>query len=135
MARDPRYRPGRRRKPTVAWLLDWAAGVLLGLIAALLGLGLAALIGEASPELRWMWALAAWPLGAGLGVWLGAGPPLHAKTLAAALGGSVLAAGLTLSPVWLQLELDGLGVALAIAMLVAAPAAARVALGWARPSS
>jgi hypothetical protein len=132
MARDPRYRPGRRRKPTVAWLLDWAAGVLLGLLAALLGLGLAALLGD--PATPWAWALGAWPLGAGIGVWLGAGPPLHSKTLAAALAASVLAAGLVLAPAWL-LELDGLRIAAAIAVLVAAPACARLALGWARPSS
>ena len=132
---DPRFRPGRRRKPTVAWLLDWAAGVLLGIVAVLITLGLVHVLvasGPGKPHVSVTASMVAWPIGAALGVWLGAGPPLRlgvwlSAQLAAALGAAVL-----LSPIFLGLESAPLRGLAGVAAAILVPACARVGLGLTR---
>jgi hypothetical protein len=129
------YRPGRRRKPIVSAVLDWAAGVLVGILLVMLGAGLVTLFVPGGLErLGALVAMAfiAWPIGAALGVWLSAWRPLTARGLGWAFGLSLVGAGVLMLPFWLDVESDLLRGAAGIAALVGAPVFARVGLGLAR---
>ncbi|HLT37355.1 MAG TPA: hypothetical protein VK034_13775 [Enhygromyxa sp.] len=133
---DPRYRPGRRRKPVVAWILHWAAGVLFGILATLLSFLLVRVLVE--PGLERLGALVtatfiAWPIGAVLGVWLAASPPPRSgRALGYALLVVVIGTAIVLLPFWLDVDADVLRGVSGIAALLLAPAFARLGVGLAR---
>lgn len=116
----------------IAWLLDWAAGILMGiLVLAVLG-GPSAALG-----LEWrvqVWGgAAAWCFGAGLGVWLCMGRPLQGRGLAAAVAACVLGVGLVSAPARAELG-SALVVHLAgIIALISAPVWPRLVLARLRP--
>ena len=132
---DARYRPGRRRKPITAAVLDWAAGVLIGALLTLLGSGVIGLVVE--PGLARTSALVTttmilWPLGASLGVWLAMDRPLTARVLAYALGSSLVGSGVLLAPIWMGVDSSWVRGVSGIAALIVAPAFARLAVTLAR---
>jgi hypothetical protein len=133
---DPRYRPGRRRSPKVAWILNWAAGMLFGVLATLLAFGLVRLF--VAPGLERLGALVTasfivWPLGAVFGVWLAADPPPRSgRALVLALLLTVVGTAIVLLPFWLDVESDVLRGLSGIAALVLAPVFARLGIGLAR---
>ena len=132
---DPRYRPGRRRTPTLALLLDWAAGVLIGIVLTLIGAGLVSLfVDEGMARLGALVTtlLVTWPVGAALGVWLSAGRPLTGRRIAYALVASLVGGGLLMLPHWIDVESDLVRMTAGIAALVLTPAFARLGLGLAR---
>jgi hypothetical protein len=129
------YRPGRRRKPIVSLLLDWAAGVLVGILLVMLGAGVVSLV--AAPGLERLGALiamsfVAWPLGSVVGVWLCVGRPLSARGLGYALALTLAGAALLMLPFWLDVDSDLLRGIGGISALIAAPILARVGVGLAR---
>lgn len=130
-----RYRPGRRRKPVVAFVLDWAAGVLFGVLVALLGFGLVVLL--VPPGLERLGALVtatfiAWPLGATIGVWLSVGRPLTGRGLLYAFGMTLLGTAVVLLPFWIDVDADVVRGVSGIAALVLAPVFARLGIQLAR---
>ncbi|NVB43018.1 hypothetical protein G6O69_34670 [Pseudenhygromyxa sp. WMMC2535] len=134
MARpDKRYGPGRRRRTWVAWLLDWAAGLLIAIVLLALGAGGIALVVEPSQARVTATLIATmitWPLGAALGVWLSMGRPFSVRALGLGLLATCVGVGLLTSPYWLELEL--LRTASAIAALIAAPLFARLTIDGVR---
>ena len=129
------YRPGRRRKPIVSFVLDWAAGVLVGILLVMLGAGVVRL--TVAPGLDRLGAMVtmcivAWPIGAVLGVWLCIGRPLRVRELAGGFGLTLLGAGVLMLPVWVELESDLVRGLAGIAALIAAPALARAGIMLAR---
>lgn len=127
------YRPGRRRKPIVSALLDWAAGVLIGLLLVVLGAGVVAL--TVAPGLDRLGAMTVmisivWPLGAVLGVWLSVGRPLTGRGLGYGLGLTLVGFALVLAPFWL--DIDSLRGVAGVCALLLAPVCARVGVGLAR---
>jgi hypothetical protein len=132
---DPRYRPGRRRSPIVALLLNWAAGVLVAILITMLGLGLMQLFVE--PGLARLGALVtvtfiAWPLGAALGVWLSAEPPLRARVLVYALASCLVGTAIVSLPIWIDIDADVVRGVSGIAALLLAPVFARLGIGLVR---
>jgi hypothetical protein len=129
------YRPGRRRKPFVSVVLDWAAGVLIGILLVMLGAGVVALLVAAGPEriaaMMWM-TVVVWPLGAALGAWLSFGQPFTARGLVGALGLALVGAGALMLPVWLGVDSAPLRGLAQVAALVSAPGFARLGLALAR---
>lgn len=136
---DPRYRPGRRRKPVVAWLLNWAAGVLFGILATLLSWLLVRVLVDDGLERLGAMVMAtfiAWPLGAVLGVWLSdSPPPRNGRALGYALLMTVLGTAIVLLPYWLDVDADVVRGISGIAALVLAPVFARLGIGLARQRS
>ncbi len=130
---DPRYRPGRRRKPVIALLLDWAAGVLLGILATLIGFWLVRMF--VTPGLERLGAVTAafiaWPLGAVLGVWLSADRPRSVRGLLYAFGLTLLGTAVVLLPFWTDVDADLVRGVSGIAALVLAPVFARLGVGLA----
>ncbi|WP_106394713.1 hypothetical protein [Enhygromyxa salina] len=129
------YRPGRRRKPIVSLLLDWAAGVLIGILLVMLGAGVVAV--AVAPGLERLGALVmmsfiAWPIGAALGVWLCVGRPLTARGFGYGLGVTLAGVGVLMLPFWLDVESDVLRGIGGIAALICAPGFARVGVALAR---
>ena len=125
------YRPGRRRKPTRAWLLDWAAGVLVGILVFMLGSGVVSLVvPEGAARLVPLLILGAvgWPVGAALGVWLCMGRAGGGLALGLGAGAATLGGGLLLLPRLLELEAAGLTRLCVPVALVVAPALARVVI-------
>lgn len=125
------YGPGRRRKSTLAWLLDWAAGVLVGILALMIGAAILSLFIPTGVErvaaFRTMSALV-WPLGAALGVWLCIGKPLRGRELAFGLLASAAAVGVAWSPIALGVDSSLARVGGSVFALVSAPACARLAI-------
>lgn len=133
---DPRYRPGRRRKPLTAALLDWGAGVLLGILATLIGFGVVTLVVDPGLERLGAQVIAtfiAWPIGAALGVWLSIGPPMSARGLAYALALTLVGTAIVLIPVWLDVDVELLRGISGVAVLLLAPAFARLGVRLTRP--
>jgi hypothetical protein len=135
---DKRYRPGRRRKPLTAAVLDWAAGVLIGALITLLGSAVVGLVvepGLARTSALVTTTLIVWPLGASLGVWLAMDRPLTARVFAHALGSTVLGCGVLLGPIWMGVDTSWVRGVSGIAALILAPAFARLGVTLARARS
>ncbi|WP_146157859.1 hypothetical protein [Enhygromyxa salina] len=129
------YRPGRRRKPMISVVLDWAAGVLVGILALMLGAGVVALVVPAGLEridALMRMTMIVWPIGAGVGVWLSFGQPFTARALVGGLALAFAGAGALMLPVWLDVESDLLRGLAQVAALVSAPGFARLAVALAR---
>lgn len=130
MARSD-YRPGRRRKPMISALLDWAAGILIAILLVALGAGASALLvgpGLARAELLVPLTFVVWPVGAAVGVWLSMGRPFSGSALVIGLAATALCVALLAAPLWLQLEPPVLRTLAGVLALLAAPAAARASL-------
>lgn len=132
------YRPGRRRKPMVSMVLDWAAGVLIGIVLLLLGAGVVAVLvpagAERSGALLGM-GVVLWPIGAALGVWLSHGPPLTARGLIVGLVLALASVAALMLPAWLDLpgmRSGALRGVPQVAALLLAPAFARLGVALAR---
>jgi hypothetical protein len=129
------YGPGLRRQPIAAVLLDWAAGVLIGILLVMLGAGVVALLVPAGAEridTLMRMSVVVWPIGAALGVWLSVGRPFTARALALGLGLTLVGAGLLMLPVWVHAASELLRGVSRIAALVCAPGFARVGVALAR---
>ncbi|KIG17645.1 hypothetical protein DB30_02920 [Enhygromyxa salina] len=129
------YRPGRRRKPVVSIVLDWAAGVLVGILLVMVGAGLVSLFVPPGPERAGAlihMSIVVWPIGAALGVWLSFGQPFTARALLGGLGLAVVGAGAVMVPVWLDVDAELLRGLAQVAALVSAPGFARLGVALAR---
>jgi hypothetical protein len=133
--RKSAYRPGRRRKPIVSVVLDWAAGVLIGILLILLGAGVIGLFVPAGIERTdavMRMSMSVWPIGAALGVWLSFGRPFTARGLVYGFVLAVVGAGALMLPVWLDAGSELLRRVVWIAALVGAPGFARIGVALAR---
>lgn len=131
MARSD-YGPGRRRRPVLAWLLDWAAGILVAILALMLIAWPLSAMGVRGRALLITGGVL-WGLGAGLGVWLCMGRRGGGRGGALGAGVGLLAAGLLGLPALLELGPVLAQVGLSAALLLT-PACARLALGRTQPS-
>jgi hypothetical protein len=133
--RKSAYRPGRRRKPIVSVVLDWAAGVLIGILLVLICAGVIGLFvpeGIERTDAVMRMSLFVWPIGAALGVWLSFGRPFTGRGLGYGLVLAVIGAGALMLPVWLDAASELLRRMAWFIALVGAPAFARVAVALAR---
>lgn len=129
------YRPGRRRKPVVSIVLDWAAGVLVGILLVMLGAGVVTLFVPAGIErvgALMRMSVFVWPVGAALGVWLSFGRPFTARGLVFGFALTLVGGGALMLPVWLELDSELLRGLSRVAALVCVPAFARLGLVLAR---
>lgn len=122
----------RRRRDRIAWLLDWAAGLLIAILlsgAVIAVLDLFIPHGPERTRAMMITVLFTWPIGAPLGVWLSAGRPLSGRRLASAYGVGLVGAALLLTPIWLLPEASPARTPLGIAALIGLPMFARLGLG------
>ena len=132
------YGPGRRRKPIVSMVLDWAAGVLIGIVLLMLGAGVISVFEPAGAErigAMMRMGLVLWPIGAALGVWLSHGRPLTARGLTYAFVLALASVAALMLPTWLELpgmQSGPLRGVTQIAALLLAPAFARLGVALAR---
>lgn len=132
MARSD-YRPGRRRRPAQALLLEWAAGLLVAIIALILASSVQALPALAGRHTPFVNALAG-GLGAGLGVWLAMGRAGEGVGLVRAAGAGGVAAVVCMFPLLLGLEPLGVSLGASYAGYVLVPACARLGMVGVRAS-
>jgi hypothetical protein len=122
----------------VALTLDWAGGVLFGLLLTLLAVGVVTAALEPGLKRRDVLinaTMLVWPLGAIFGTWLAAGRPISGRGLALACALTVVGVGVLTIPFWLRLELYALRLAAGLAVLLLAPIFARLGVGLARKQS
>ena len=130
MARSD-YGPGRRRRPAQALLLEWAAGLLVAIIALIAASSIQALPVLTGRHTPFVNALAG-GFGAGLGVWLAMGRLAEGWGLARAAGGGLVAAVVCMFPLLLALEPVALSLGASYAGYVLVPACARLAMAGLR---
>jgi hypothetical protein len=122
----------------IAFALDWAAGVLIGILATLIVfVFVSARMPEGVEQLR---ALArattvAWGAGAALGVWLSSGRPFAARALILGALASVLGCGLLMLPTLLELDSELLRGLASVAALLLVPALARLVVVALKPQT
>ncbi|GEM_PF-2105656 len=129
MATPPKgYGPAPRRA-IAGWLLDWAAGVLIGILLAALVIGVLTLfipVGPRRLSAMFIVMLFAWPVGVPLGVWLSAGKPLTPRPLAYAFSLALIGAGLSMCPYWLDVDSSLLRALGSVTALLTTPIFARI---------
>jgi hypothetical protein len=132
------YGPNRRRGPTAALLLDWAAGALFGIVAVALAYALVEAV-VADPFARFgaqaNAALVAFPIGASLGVWLSVERPPTVRNLVYAAGSTAIGTLVILLPILIGTESRGVASVASVSLLLLAPAFARLGGGFGRRSS
>lgn len=131
--------------PRRSWrdrLLVWSAGFLVAVLLTLLCVGLASLatswslLGESPAAMRTLFiALAAWPLGSAIGVWLARGQPLHGRTLLRCLAATLPGIALLSVPLWLPAVRSQALITLLLAALalLVMPSLAEWGYRWAEP--